>query len=167
VPISAITNGVHAPTWIAPELAKLLDEFLGADWIANHDDPALWNRISEIPDRAFWNLHLELKMKLLAFAREKTRELWSAGQIEARQSIAMGTLLNPEALTIGFARRFTGYKRASLIFQDLVRIRKILLNRWRPVQIVFAGKAHPADEHGKHLIHQIYSMALDPEFAGH
>ncbi len=167
VPITAITNGVHAPTWIAPELAKLFDEFLGADWIAKHDDPALWTRISEIPDRAFWNLHLDLKRKLLSFAREKTRELWSAGQIEARQAIAMGTLLNPEALTIGFARRFTGYKRASLLFQDLVRIRKILLNRWRPVQIVFAGKAHPADEHGKHLIHQIYSIALDPEFAGH
>jgi starch phosphorylase len=91
VPISAIHQRRSRATWIAPELAKLFDEFLGADWIANHDDPALWNRISEIPDRAFWNLHLELKMKLLAFAREKTRELWRAGQIEARQSIAMGT----------------------------------------------------------------------------
>jgi starch phosphorylase len=79
----------------------------------------------------------------------------------------MGTLLDPDALTIGFARRFTGYKRASLIFHDLDRIRKILLNLWKPVQIVFAGKAHPADDHGKHLIHEIYSIAADNGFAGH
>ena len=79
----------------------------------------------------------------------------------------MVPLLDPDALTIGFARRFTGYKRASLIFHDYERIKKIMLNPWRPVQIVFAGKAHPADEHGKHLIHQIYSLAADSDMAGH
>ena len=167
VPVTSITNGVHAPTWIAPELGQLFDRNLGPEWVDRHDEVAFWNKVAEIPDEEFWNVHQLLKKKLLSFARERARALWTEGAIDARQVIAMGTLLDPDALTIGFARRFTGYKRASLLFQDMDRIKKLILNRWRPVQIVFAGKAHPADEHGKHLIHQIYTLAADHDLAGH
>jgi starch phosphorylase len=167
VPITHVTNGVHAPTWIAGELAQLFDRHLGADWVNRHDDVAFWNRVVDIPDEEFWNVHLLLKRKLLTFVRERARDRWSADDVDPRQVLAMGTLLDPEALTIGFARRFTGYKRASLIFHDMERIRKILLNSWKPVQILFAGKAHPADDYGKHLIHEIYSIAADNGFAGH
>ena len=167
VPITSVTNGVHAPTWIATELGQLFEYYMGPDWVNRHDDVSFWNRVMEIPDEEFWEVHLRLKRKLLAFARERARARWSEDRVDARQVIAMGTLLDPDALTIGFARRFTGYKRASLIFHDLERIKKILLDRWRPVQLVFAGKAHPADEHGKHLIHQIYSLAADHGLAGH
>jgi glycogen phosphorylase len=167
IPITSVTNGVHAPTWIAPELGLLFDRYLGPEWVEKHDDISFWNRVMDIPDEEFWNVHLFLKRKFLAFARERARARWTEDHVDARQVIAMGTLLDPDALTIGFARRFTGYKRASMIFHDLSRIKAILLDRWKPVQIVFAGKAHPADEHGKHLIHQIYSLAADNGMAGH
>ena len=167
IPVLSITNGVHAPTWIAAELGKLFDRHFGAAWIDRYDDISFWNHVAEIPDEDFWRVHQILKKKLLSFARERARALWAEGLIDARQVIAMGTLLDPDALTIGFARRFTGYKRASLLFQDMERIKKLILNPWRPVQIVFAGKAHPADEHGKHLIHQIYSLAADRDLSGH
>lgn len=167
VPITHVTNGVHAPTWIASDLAQLFDRHLGPEWVDRHDDVAFWNRIVDIPDEEFWNVHLLLKRKMLTFVRERARQRWSIDGVDPRQVIAMGTLLDPDALTIGFARRFTGYKRASLIFHDLDRIRKILLDAWRPVQILFAGKAHPADDYGKHLIHEIYSIAADNGFAGH
>jgi starch phosphorylase len=167
VPITHVTNGVHAPTWIAPELGQLFDDYLGPEWVERHDDVTFWNRVLDIPDEEFWNVHLALKRKLLAFVRERARARWSVDGADPRQVIAMGTLLDPDALTIGFARRFTGYKRASLIFQDLERIKNIMLDLWRPVQIIFAGKAHPADDYGKHLIHEIYSIAADNAFAGH
>jgi glycogen phosphorylase len=167
VPITSVTNGVHAPSWIAAELGQLFDRHLGPEWVDRHDDVAFWNRVIDIPDEEFWNVHLLLKRRLLAFIRERARNRWSQDRVDARQVVAMGTLLDPDALTIGFARRFTGYKRAALIFEDIERIRKILLDPWRPVQLVFAGKSHPADEHGKHLIHQIYSIAADHGFAGH
>jgi starch phosphorylase len=167
IPIVSVTNGVHAPTWIASEMGQLFERHLGPEWVDRHDDIAFWNRVVEIPDEEFWNVHLHLKRKLLAFARERARTRWSQDHVDARQVVAMGTLLDPDTLTIGFARRFTGYKRASLIFHDRERIRRILLARSKPVQIVFAGKAHPADEHGKHLIHEIYSLAADQGLAGH
>jgi starch phosphorylase len=167
IPITHVTNGVHAPTWIAGELAQLFDRHLGPEWVERHDDVAFWNRVVDIPDEEFWNVHVLLKRKLLTFVRERARERWTVDGVDPRQVIAMGTLLDPDALTLGFARRFTGYKRASLIFHDMERIRKILLDSWKPVQILFAGKAHPADDYGKHLIHEIYSIAADNGFAGH
>jgi starch phosphorylase len=167
IPITSVTNGVHAPTWIAPELGRLFERHLGPEWVEKHDDISFWNRVMDIPDEEFWEVHLFLKRKLLAFARERARARWAEDRVDPRQVIVMGTLLDPDALTIGFARRFTGYKRAAMIFHDLNRIRALLLDRWRPVQIVFAGKAHPADEHGKHLIHQIHSIAADNGMAGH
>ncbi len=167
IPITSVTNGVHAPTWIAPELGLLFERYLGPEWVEKHDDISFWNRVMDIPDKDLWEVHLFLKRKFLAFARERARARWSEDRVDGRQVISMGTLLDPDALTIGFARRFTGYKRAAMIFHDLSRIRSLLLDRWRPVQIVFAGKAHPADEHGKHLIHQIHSLAADNGMAGH
>jgi starch phosphorylase len=167
IPISSVTNGVHAPTWIATELGQLFERHLGPEWVERHDDVAFWNRVMDIPDEEFWNVHLFLKRKLLTFVRERARRRWAIDRVDPRQVIAMGTLLDPDALTLGFARRFTGYKRASLIFADLERIKKIMLDMHRPVQIVFAGKAHPADDHGKHLIHEIYSLAADNGLAGH
>src|SRR5205823_8993 len=149
------------------ELSLLFDRYLGPEWVDRHDDISFWNRVMDIPDEEIWNVHLLLKRKFLTFAREKARDRWSHDRVDPRQVIAMGTLLDPGALTIGFARRFTGYKRAALIFHDLNRIKAMMLDQWKPMQIVFAGKAHPADEHGKHLIHQIYSLAADNGMAGH
>jgi len=167
VPITSVTNGVHAPTWIAPELGRLFERHLGSDWVERHDDQTFWNKVQDIPDEDFWNVHLILKRKLLTYVREKARTRWARDHVDPLQVIAMGTLLDPNALTIGFARRFTGYKRAALIFRDLDRIKKILLDFWRPVQIVFAGKAHPADDHGKRLIHEVYTHAASNGLAGH
>lgn len=167
VPIAAITNGIHAPTWVAPEMNRFYQKVLGPDWVEENDSPALWQKILEAPDEELWAIHLQLKRKLLSFLREKARAIWTDDRAEPVQVLASGTLLDPDALTIGFARRFTGYKRATLIFRDLERLKRILRNRWRPVQILFAGKAHPADELGKRFIHQIYSLAKDPALAGH
>ena len=167
VPITSITNGIHVPTWIAPEMRQLYAKYLGPDWVARHDDPAMWERIGDIPDQELWNTHLALKRKLLGYINEEARLRWIQGKMDPAQILASGTLLDPEALTIGFARRFATYKRATLLFQDLERLKRLMHDPWRPVQIIFAGKAHPADEHGKYFIHQVYSLAKDHGFGGH
>jgi starch phosphorylase len=166
VPIGAITNGVHVPSWISTSLKDLFTEYLGEAWEERHDDPALWDRLDVIPDDVLWTAHQDLKEKLLAFIDERTRERWRGGQMQASQVLASGALLDPEALTIGFARRFATYKRATLIFRDVRRLRRILHADRRPVQIIFAGKAHPADGGGKELIQQVYQLSQDPEFGG-
>jgi starch phosphorylase len=166
VPIGAITNGVHVPSWISTSLKNLFTEYLGDDWEERHDDPELWNRLGDIPDDVLWATHQRLKEKLLAFIDQRTRERWRGGQMQASQVLASGALLDPEALTIGFARRFATYKRATLIFRDVRRLKRLLHADRRPVQIVFAGKAHPADGGGKELIQQVYQMSQDPEFGG-
>jgi len=166
VPISDITNGAHVPSWISTSLRELFDRTLGERWVEQHDDPALWDRLDEVPDRVLWDLHQQLKGKLLAFVDDRTRQRWREGQMQASQVIASGTLLDPEALTIGFARRFATYKRATLIFRDVQRLKRLLHAERRPVQIVFAGKAHPADGGGKEFIQEVYQVAQDPEFGG-
>ncbi|MEW6300267.1 MAG: alpha-glucan family phosphorylase [Thermodesulfobacteriota bacterium] len=166
VPISSITNGVHTPTWVAPELNRLYNKYLGPDWVKSHDNPTLWQRIYDIPDDELWWVHVRLKYKLMSFIRERARRLWRDEQRDPVQVIASGALLDPDALTIGFARRFATYKRAALLLHDLTRLKTILQDRWRPVQIIFAGKAHPADEPGKHLIHQVYSLTKEHDLAG-
>lgn len=167
IPISSITNGVHVPTWIAPEMRQLYAKYLGPDWVAHHEDPALWERISEIPDQDLWRMRVSLKRKLLGYVNERARRQWIQGHIDPSQVLASGTLLDPEALTIGFARRFATYKRATLLFKDLERLKHLLQDPWRPVQIIFAGKAHPADEPGKYFIHEVYSLAKDHGLGGH
>ena len=165
-PVRAITNGIHVPTWLSAEMAKLFDDYLGVSWRERHDDPALWARVLEIPDEALWDARQALRNFLFAFIRERARQRWKEEHVSAARVVAAGTLLDPNALTIGFARRFTGYKRPELIFHNPERLQSILNASRRPVQIVFAGKAHPADETGKHHLQQVYRRAINPMFGG-
>ena len=166
VPIVSVTNGVHVPTWLPSEIHTLYSKYLGPNWVEEQDDPLLWERLADIPDAELWGVHVALKHKLIDFLRERVRGRWVHGTDDPTGVITSGTLLDPGALTIGFARRFATYKRANLIFSDLDRLRRILLNSRRPVQIIFAGKAHPADDPGKMLIQQIYTHAKHHELGG-
>ncbi|MCB8959787.1 MAG: alpha-glucan family phosphorylase [Ardenticatenales bacterium] len=166
VPISAITNGVHVPTWISPEYDELFRKYLGPNWLQQQDDPALWTRLGEIPDNVLWDTHIKLKQKLLHRMRERARIRWVDGRNDTTQVLTNGTLLDPDALTIGFARRFATYKRATLVFRDLERLRRLMLDVHRPLQFIFAGKAHPADDPGKHLIQAIYNLAKHHQLGG-
>lgn len=166
VPIVSVTNGVHTPSWVAPEMERLFARYLGHDWLQHHDDPTLWERLADVPDDVLWGVHWKLKQKLFGFMRERARRGWIAEGRGPMHALTAGTLLNPDALTIGFARRFATYKRAMLIFQDLERLKKILHNEWRPMQIIFAGKAHPADGPGRGLIQKVHDLARDHEFGG-
>ena len=166
VPVKSLTNGVHVPTWMSAEIARLLDRYLGPDWLDNHDDPALGDRVLEIPDEELWAARVSLRTFLFQFVRERARQRWTTEGGAAARVVAAGTMFDQNALTIGFARRFTGYKRPELLFTDPQRLAGIL-NKWgRPVQFVFAGKAHPADDIGKHHLQHIYHRALDPMFGG-
>jgi starch phosphorylase len=165
-PVRAITNGVHLPTWLSHEMAHLFDDYMPTDWRDRHDEPDLWKLVLDIPDEALWSARNALRNYLFAFIRERARLRWRDEQVSAARVVAAGTLLDPNALTIGFARRFTGYKRPELIFHNPQRLQAILNASRRPVQIVFAGKAHPADETGKHHIQQVYRRAIDPTFGG-
>jgi starch phosphorylase len=165
-PVGYITNGVHVPTWLSSELAGVLDDHIGGDWRERHDDPALWAQVMDIPDEELWAARNALRQYLFAFIRERARSRWKEEHVSAPRVVAAGTLLDPNALTLGFARRFTGYKRPELIFHNPERLMNILNAPRRPVQIVFAGKAHPADETGKHHLQQVYRRAIDPMFGG-
>ncbi len=164
--IDYVTNGIHVPTWIEPKIMLLFNKYLGPDWIDHHDDPSIWKLVDEIPARELWDIHFGLKNKLINFIRERVRKRWIEDRINPSIAMAEGVMLDPTVLTIGFARRFATYKRASLIFHDRERLKKIVNNRWRPVQIIFAGKAHPADTPGKEVLQQVFLAAKDPEFAG-
>ena len=166
VPIAAITNGIHVPTWLAGEMRQVFNKYLGNGWEEHHDDTALWERLSDAPDEELWQVHVTLKSKLMNFLRMRARRSWVDGRCDPTEVLVSGTLLDPDALTLGFARRFATYKRATLLFADLDRLQRILLNTHRPVQIIFAGKAHPADDPGKHLIQQVYNMAKSHELGG-
>ena len=167
VPIHSVTNGVHVPTWVAPEMDVLYAKHLGSDWRERCDDQVLWQRIMDVPDAEIWEVRRFLKRKMLIFLRQRVRLGWTDGTIDPTQVLAGGALFEPHPLTIGFARRFATYKRAALLFANLDRLRAILLNPWRPVQIVFAGKAHPADQPGRDLIHRIYQYAKAHDLGGH
>ena len=166
VPVLHITNGIHVPSWIAPELYGLLERYLGKDWIDRHDDYELWQRLLDVPDEELWAVHQLLKHKLVDTTRHRARQHWLEDSTAPVELAAMGTLLDPEVLTITFARRFTEYKRPALIFQDIERLKRIVTDEWRPVQFIFAGKSHPADLPSKYLINQVYHLALDRQFQG-
>jgi starch phosphorylase len=166
VPITSVTNGVHTPTWIAPEMDRLYSKYLGRDWRDHHDDPTLWERIYDIPDEELWDIHLQLKHRLLNFMRERARRDWISEGAGPIRILTAGPLLNPDALTMCFARRFATYKRAMLILRNLDRLKRILHDEWRPVQIIFAGKAHPADAPGRNLISEINQLARDHNLGG-
>jgi len=166
VPVTSVTNGVHLPTWISGRVQGLLDHHLPADWRDRQEEPATWDAVRRIPDEAFWDVHLAAKRDLLEYMRDRTRARWLEGGFDPGQVVAAGPFLDPEVLTIGFARRFATYKRATLLFHDADRLARLLTDPARPIQIVWAGKAHPADEGGKRLIQEIFWRARDPRFGG-
>ena len=167
VPITSITNGVHVPTWLSGPMVRLLRKHLGNDFMRAHDSTEAWDGVLEIPDEALWDTHTALKSRMFRFIRERARRRWMSDSIAPSQVVAMGSLLDPGALTIGFARRFATYKRATLLFRDLERLKRILHNPWVPVQIIFSGKAHPADEPGKFFLRQVYETCSSSDFGGH
>jgi starch phosphorylase len=166
VPIGYITNGVHTGTWLARRMGILFSRYLGNDWLAHVDDPNIWQQIENIPDEELWRVRRHLKRKLVVYMVGRARKQWLSTQVHPVQTVASGVLLDPYALTIGFARRFATYKRANLIFKDFSRLEKLVTDEHMPVQIIFAGKAHPADEPGKLLIQEVYRKVKDARFGG-
>jgi starch phosphorylase len=166
VPITSVTNGIHVPTWMTPQGASLFEKYLAPDWLNRHDDPMLWEKVLDIPNEELWAMRQGLKNKLINTVKERARNRWAEGQIAPEQALAMGALLDSDVLTIAFCRRFTAYKRASLILTDVSRLKQLLRNEFRPVQIIFSGKAHPNDQPGKQLIQEIFNAAKNPEFGG-
>jgi starch phosphorylase len=166
VPITHITNGIHTANWMARRLRMLLDLHFGEGWMDRLDDPGLWRKLDSLPARALWDVRLHLKRKLNFYLRERVRDRWMVGGFHPVQVVSSGVLLNPYVLTIGFARRFATYKRASLILSDVERLLHIINRPNMPVQIIFAGKAHPADEPGKRLIQDIYRTVKRAETGG-
>ncbi len=161
IPIQAITNGVHTKTWISEDMASLLDRYLGPRWGAGAEARGVWKQVHEIPDEELWRTHERRRERLVAFARRRLRaQLESRGA--ARREVRLAEeVLNPEALTIGFARRFAPYKRATLLLRDRERLIRILGDRDRPVQLIIAGKAHPHDNEGKSLLREIVHAVRD------
>jgi starch phosphorylase len=146
VPIGSVTNGVHMPTWVAPEITALLSRYVGPDWWDLDPADGRWHAVYEIPPAELWSIHVELKRRLVELARERA---------ETPHEI------DPNALTIGFGRRFAPYKRANLLLRDRARLTKLLRNSRRPVQILFAGKSHPADQAGKEIVAGIVGLARE------
>jgi starch phosphorylase len=162
IPIISITNGVHAPSWISRDIAGLYDRYLGPRWREDPGEYGLWGRVQQIPDEELWRTHERRRERLVAFARTRLRlQLESRGAPPSEVAQA-GEVLNSQALTIGFARRFATYKRSTLILKDVERLLKILTDKDRPVQIIFAGKAHPHDNPGKDLIRDIIHFERRP-----
>jgi starch phosphorylase len=166
VPISHVTNGVHTLTWLDSDLKELYDEYLPTDWEMNISSAKTWKAIDKIPNRKLWELHRHNKAKLFEMARKNIKEQMERNGEQPGEIMKVDNMLNPDILTIGFARRFATYKRANLIFRDIERIKRILGNSEMPVQIIFAGKAHPADRPGQEIIKNIYDISRTPEFKG-
>jgi starch phosphorylase len=165
VPIGHITNGVHVPSWLAPQMCRLYDRYLGIDWQTNSGDPRTWEEIEKVDDGELWETHLALKIQLLDFARRRAQEQAQRRNESAQTLHALGKVLSPDALTIGFARRFATYKRANLLLADMELLAGMVNDPKRPVQFLFAGKAHPHDEPGKRVLQQIAQMMRDSSFA--
>ncbi len=167
VPIGHVTNGIHIPTWISEDMAELFDRYIGPRWNQEPAIESVWNSVQAIPDEELWRTHERRRERLVAFARHRlSRQLENAGANPAEIAQA-NEVLDPEALTIGFGRRFAEYKRAKLLFHDLQRIARILNNKERPVQIIIAGKAHPRDDKGKAIIRDIIATIRKEEFRSH
>ena len=166
MPIDHVTNGIHVPTWAEPKITLLFNKYLGSDWLEKHDDPSIWELVDDIPDEELWHTHYWLKVKLINFIRELVRKHWIKDRVSPSIVLAEGVMHDPSILTLGFARRFAAYKRANLLLRDRSRLKNILNNPWRPVQIIFAGKAHPADMSGKGVLQEVFNAARDPELGG-
>ena len=166
VPIHHITNGVHTETWLAPELRSLYDRYFSPDWQEEKDAASAWQGIESVPGEALWAAHLARKEKMVEFLRVRLKRQQLRHGEGHRKLTQIDMVFDADALTLGFARRFATYKRATLIFQDTERLKRLLNSPERPVQIVFAGKAHPADDFGKALIERIYRLSQEPDFFG-
>ncbi len=166
VPISHVTNGVHVGSWMAPEMQELVAEVLPDGWYGRLDDTDMWAAFREVPPERLWQVRRYLKAQAVRFLRRRVLRQLDRQEASPTALQDSGTLFDPETLTIGFARRFASYKRATLIFRDLDRLAAILGDPGRPVQLVFAGKAHPADEPGQALIAQIHNLSKDHRFRG-
>jgi starch phosphorylase len=165
IPITSVTNGVHLRSWINADLAELYDEYLQPDWRERYDDPKTWQMVDEIPDHELSEAHRRRKRRLINFIREREVSCAIARKAPATEVQRVSEALDPDALTIGFARRFATYKRATLLFRDIGRLKRILCSTTRPVQVVMAGKAHPKDHPGKMLIREIVQLSRDPELS--
>ncbi|HEX4560402.1 MAG TPA: alpha-glucan family phosphorylase, partial [Gemmatimonadales bacterium] len=166
VPITHVTNGVHLETWMAGQIGALLNQHLKRGWYDRSGEGS-WDAVLTLNDAALWNAHVDLKINLLSTIRESARRRWvEQWKGEGQHLVGAGILLEERALTIGFARRFATYKRADLLFHDLDRLHRLLVNPWQPVQLVFSGKAHPADEPGKRILQRVYNLTRDPRFEG-
>ena len=165
-PITHITNGIHTCSWLAPNLKELYNKYLTPYWQDAIYDDETWKHIINIPNKELWEAHQERKVKLLKLVKENVTNRLKSSGVSYDEIKEIVSKLNPNALTIGFARRFATYKRATLIFRDLERITQILNDQDRPVQIIFAGKAHPADKEGQDLIKYIHEISMKPQFKG-
>ena len=164
VPIGHITNGVHVPSWLAPQMAKLYDRHLGMNWHKQSGADHTWAAIEEVDDGELWETHLSLKAQLLEFVRRRAHEQYERRNEPVETLKRLDKVLSPDALTIGFARRFATYKRANLLLKDMEQLAAMVNDAKRPVQFVFAGKAHPHDEPGKRVLQQIAQMMRNAEF---
>jgi starch phosphorylase len=164
IPIGHITNGVHVPSWLAPQMFRLYDRHLGSGWQEHSSKPSFWDAIESIDDAELWETHLSLKSRLLEFVRLRVVEQ-AERRTEPRDVLQrLSRVLSPDALTIGFARRFATYKRANLILADIERLASMVNDPKRPVQFVFAGKAHPRDDPGKRVLQQIAELMRNANF---
>ena len=164
--VGYVTNGVHLPTWCAKEWQAVYKKYLGAEYYHDQSNEKIWEKILQVPDEVIWNTRVQLKNKLIDYIRRRFRENWLKNQGDPSMVVSLLDKINPNALLIGFARRFATYKRAHLLFSDLDRLSKIVNNPKYPVQFLFAGKAHPADGAGQGLIRTIYDISQRPEFMG-
>jgi starch phosphorylase len=167
VPIQSVTNGVHIRYWISRDLGSLYDRYLGPGWVDSPDDLSIWERIDEVPGTELWRIHERRRERLVAFVRTRLNAQLKHERAPAIDQRQAWEVLDSETLTIGFARRFATYKRAGLLLSDPERLKRILLNPERPVQLIIAGKAHPADNQAKEIIRQLVHFARDPEVRNH
>lgn len=166
VPILSITNGAHLPSWQAPEIGALCEKYITSELLERQDSDEYWGCIDAVPDESLWDVRQKLKSRMMMTIQDRAQRRWTQGSAAPQQLTAMGTMLDPYALTIGYARRFTEYKRPYLLLSDIERLKRIITNPERPVQIIFAGKSHPADYQSKQLLKQVYQVALDRGFQG-
>jgi starch phosphorylase len=167
VPVTSITNGVHLPSWLNDELAALYDQYLEPDWSQRFNEPGIWEQVKEIPDEELLEVHRRRKRRLVNFVRSHQHAAALRRQASASEVRRASEVLDPNAFTIGFARRFATYKRATLLFRDFERLKRILLNKDMPVQLVIAGKAHPKDQPGKNFIRDVVQFSRDPDLWKH
>jgi starch phosphorylase len=163
VPITSVTNGIHTKTWMAPEFSALYRKYLG-EWEENITEPDFWRRVTDLPDAQLWETHQQLKHRLVEFVRERVRIRRERIGDSPEAIRNVNRILDPEVLTIGFARRFATYKRGALLFSDKERLKRLLNDTTRPVQFIFAGKAHPRDEGGRALIQEVYRFSREAGF---